>query len=247
MWASNWNVNKWVCQSIDSGFVCSQAVAQKVSSTFSFGGCLALSTMVVTNNYFVVAPWHSCTHCTLHASDFVLWLRGTKVSFTQLTSHPLNGSKLLFCWFYHDDFVWPKMKTSLTCSEKALQTCRTNLHMDVHVYKHDPLISRTCLTFGIFGSSIDIASGITNQIYITWMYLRGLWGTKMTGDFLLPFSDQILREKVALVNVTTGLPEYIQYINLFYDNMFARSKPLTLGICTYHMSFSFYEGLRTKF
>ena len=44
------------------------------------------------------------------------------------------------------------------------------------------------------------------------MYLRSLWGTKMTGDFLLPFPDQNLREKVALVNVATGLPEYIQEI-----------------------------------
>ena len=34
----------------------------------------------------------------------------------------------------------------------------------------------------------------------------------MTGDFLLPFPDQNLREKVALVNVATGLPGYSQWI-----------------------------------
>ncbi len=44
------------------------------------------------------------------------------------------------------------------------------------------------------------------------MYLGSLWGTKKTGDLLLPFPDQNYRKKVAVLNVATGLPEYIQAI-----------------------------------
>ena len=50
------------------------------------------------------------------------------------------------------------------------------------------------------------------------MYLRGLWGTKRAGALLLPFPDQILRKKGALLNVATGLPECIQEI-LFLESL----------------------------
>jgi len=46
------------------------------------------------------------------------------------------------------------------------------------------------------------------------MYLGSLWCNKRIGALLLPFLGQNNRKKGAVLNVATGLPEYIQDIDL---------------------------------
>ena len=72
----------------------------------------------------------------------------------------------------------------------------------------------------------------------------------MTGDFLLPFPDQNLREKVALVNVATGLPEYIQriiHLFSFQSSTIDLMRKSRLGGCFEFLKFPIISSCHMSF